>query len=129
MRSLVPLIVAALCVAGCGSESGEPTKTKSITVGATNSYHEQLQGLSKSSQGLALRRAVQDSGQRCKRAEATAFQGEYKALKMWTLRCSDSGDWALFLAPNGDIQVRACKDATQLNLPPCVIGPLEKADG
>ncbi len=57
----------------------------------------------------------------------SAFQGEYKSLKMWTLRCSDSGDWALFLAANGDIQVRACKEATQLGLPPCVTGPLEKA--
>jgi outer membrane murein-binding lipoprotein Lpp len=130
MRRLATAWMATLLLAGCGQSGGdEPTKVQSIKVDTANPYQQQLEKLSDVNRGLALRRAVQDSGQRCKRANASAFQGEYKSLKMWTLRCSDTGDWALFLAPNGDVQARACKDTTQLGLPPCVTGPLEKPAG
>lgn len=125
MRILLTITVAALTLAGCDGSSSEPRQVRSIKVGADNPYQTQMQQLSEANRGLALRRAVQDSGERCKRAEASAFQGDYKSLKMWTLRCSDTGDWALFLAANGDIQARACKDLLQLGLPPCVTGPLE----
>lgn len=128
MRHLAFVTLIALALAGCG-ESSEPTKVKSIQVGTANPYHEQMLGLSEMNRGLALRRAVQDSGKRCKRVDAAAFQGEYKSLKLWTLRCSDSGDWAVFLASTGDVQVRACKDMIQLDLPPCVVGTLEKSAG
>lgn len=128
MRHSAILSLIALAIAGCDSGGGgERTEVKSIKVGATNSYHDQMLALSEASRGLALRRAVQDSGKRCKRVEAAAFQGEYKSLKLWTLRCSDSGDWGVFLASTGDVQVRSCKDMTQLGLPPCVIGTLEPA--
>ena len=120
-------LAAAMLLASCDSGE-EPTKVRSVTVGATNQYHEQLHQLSEVNRGLALRRAVQDSGKRCKKPDASAFQGEYRGLKMWTLRCPDTGDWALFLAANGDIQVRACKDLTELGLPPCVTGPLERRE-
>ena len=42
-------------------------------------------------------------------------------MAMWAARCSDSGAWAVFVAPNGDVQVRACADAGQLGLPECRI--------
>ena len=119
-------VAATLLLAACDGGGGDPaSRTTKITVGATNTYHQDLQRLSEANRGLALRRAVQDSGKACKRAEASAFQGDYKSLKLWTLRCSDSGDWALFLAANGDMQVRACNEMTELRLPPCVTGPLE----
>jgi hypothetical protein len=52
-------------------------------------------------------------------------------MKMWVAHC-DSGDWAVFLAPTGDVQVRACKDIPKLNednewlhLPRCEPAPLD----
>src|SRR3546814_15644817 len=69
--------------------------------------------------GLALRRAIQDSGERCKRVDSSGYQQDYRNLSMWTARCSDSGDWALFVAPTGDVQVRRCEDAASLELPTC----------
>lgn len=125
MRILLTITMAACALAGCDGSSSEPRQVKSIKVAADNPYQDQLQRLTEANRGLALRRAVQDSGKRCKRADASAFQGDYKSLKMWTLRCSDTGDWALFLASDGDIQARACKDLLQLGLPPCVTAPLE----
>lgn len=128
MRHAAFITLIALVLAGCdgGSSTSEPTQVRSIKADTTNPYQEKMEALSEVNRGLALRRAVQDSGERCKRAEASAFQGEYRSFKLWTLRCSDSGDWALFLATNGEIQARPCKDMLELGLPPCVTGPLER---
>ena len=29
---------------------------------------------------------------------------------MWTARCADGRDWAIFVGPDGSAQVRDCKD-------------------
>lgn len=115
-----------LALAGCdgGAEDGE---ARSIKVTGSTPYVEQLKALSDLNRGLALRRAVQDSGERCKRVETSGYQQDYQNLSMWTARCSDSGDWALFIAPNGDVQVRSCADVETLDLPVCRI--VEAAGG
>lgn len=98
---------------------GEPAATTNIEVTGSTPYVEQLKALSDPNRGLALRRAIQDSGERCKKVETSGYQQDYRNLSMWTARCSDSGDWALFIAPNGDVQVRDCDDAASLELPAC----------
>ena len=55
--------------------------------------------------------------------EAAAFQQDHDNLKMWTATCQ-TRSYAVFLAPNGDVQVRDCKDTAVLKLPAC---RLEKA--
>jgi hypothetical protein len=103
-----------LILAGCdGGGNG-----KTATINASNQYVEQLKGLSEANRGLALRRAIQDAGQRCKRVESSGYQENYKNLSVWTARCSD-GEWSLFIAPNGDVQVRSCKEVKTLGLPEC----------
>lgn len=111
---------AILVLAGC--DGGPPTKRRSIT--AANPFQEKLAGLSELNRSLALRRAVQDAGEPCKRIDASAYQGLYKSLHMWTARCSagtgSAGDeFGLFIAPNGDVQVRRCEHLKQLQLPEC----------
>lgn len=110
------LIGAALLLAACDS-GGPPTRTKSII--AANPYQEKLAALGELDRSLALRRAVQDTGGRCKRIDMSAYQGMYKSLHMWTARCSDGNDWGVFIAPNGDVQVRSCAHLKQLGLPEC----------
>lgn len=102
-------------LAGC--DDGAPTATRSVQ--PTSAYVDKLKSLSEMNRGLALRRAVQDTGGTCKRVEQSGFQEKYKNLSMWTARCSDGNDWAVFIAPNGDVQVRDCKDAAALKLPAC----------
>lgn len=119
MRSCL-LIGAVLLLAGCDG-GGAPTKVKSIT--AANPYQERLAALSELDRSLALRRAVQDAGEPCKRIEASAYQGIYKSLHMWTARCSEGREWGLFIAPNGDVQVRSCAHLKQLGLPECRLEP------
>jgi hypothetical protein len=83
-----------------------------------NEYVEKLKSLGDDNRGLALRRAVQDTGQQCKRVVTSAYQEEYKNLSIWNLKCTD-GEYALFIAPNADVQVRSCTDVKTLGLPQC----------
>jgi hypothetical protein len=107
---------AALLLAGCEDGAPEPEVRK---VEAANSYSDQLKGLSEVYRFLGLRRAILDNNQRCKRVDAGAYQQQYKTMAMWTAHCSDSGDWAIYIAPNGDVQVSQCRHAGQLGLPEC----------
>ena len=115
MRRL--LTGALLVLAGCGDGGGEPRRTTQMK--PSSEYVDKLKALTPINQGLALRRAIQDAKQRCKKVEAASYQEDYKNLSMWTARCSDTGEWALFIAPNADVQVRACKDLATLKLPVC----------
>jgi hypothetical protein len=110
--------MATLALSAAACDSGPPRQARTKMVIA-NPFHDRLMALSDLNRSLALRRAVQDSGEACKKIDRSAFQGEHKALKMWTATCSDSGDFALFIAPNGDVQVRRCRDAQALGLPAC----------
>jgi hypothetical protein len=108
-------LAAGLSLAACGSGGGGNV----TEVRAANPMSDQLKALSPLYRDLGLYRAVRDSGQRCKKAENGAYQQEYKNMAMWTVHCTDSGDWALFIAPDGDVQARRCADAAELKLPAC----------
>ena len=69
---------------------------------------DQLKALSEPTRNLGLYRALRDNGQRCKRVDRGAYQQQYKTMAMWTAHCTDSGDWAVYIAPNGDVQVSPC---------------------
>lgn len=110
-----------MLVLGACDGGGEESSRGTTKVVAANPFVEQLKGLNEQNQGLALRRAIQDSKQRCKKVDYAGYQEDYKNMSMWVARCSDSGDWTLFIAPNADVQVRSCKDAKTLGLPECRI--------
>ena len=40
-------------------------------------------------------------------------------MAMWSAHCTDTGQWAIFIAPNGDVQVRPCADAAAIGVPAC----------
>jgi hypothetical protein len=112
---LVPL-VAALGLAACEDGAPEPSAVK---IKAANPLSDQLKGMSEMSRNLGLYRAIRDSGQRCKRVETGQYQEDYKMMAMWVARCSDTGEWQIYIAPNGDVQVRSCRTAATLGLPQC----------
>jgi hypothetical protein len=105
-----------LLLAGC--EDGAPERNVT-TVVAANPLSDQLKTLSEPTRHLGLYRAIRDNGRRCKRVDRSAYQQQYKTMAMWTARCTDSGDWAVYIAPNGDVQVSPCGDARELGLPQC----------
>jgi hypothetical protein len=111
--ALAGLLMLTACDGG-----GEPTKVKKIEVGDSG-YLDRLRGLSQQNRDLALRRAVQDSGQSCPRVEGSQETGTYENLTTFTVRCEGDRNWAVFIAPTGDIQVRSCAHVEQLGLPAC----------
>lgn len=117
------IAASALALHGCGGapDDPEPVQADKARIVAATPYVDRLRTLDEVDRGLALRRAILDSGERCKRVERSAYQQDYENMSLWTARCSDSGAWALFIAPNGDVQVRACADAAELGLPECRI--------
>jgi hypothetical protein len=111
---LALILILSACDGDAGNDGGE---TKRVV--AANPFVDRLKGLNELDRGLALRRAIQDSRQRCKKIEQSGYQQDYKNMSMWVASCSDSGEWALFIAPNGDVQVRSCKDVKTLRLAEC----------
>lgn len=111
-------IILALALAGC--EDGAPERNVTRVV-AANPTSDGLRKLSEPMRRVGLYRALRDNGKRCKSVEWGEYQEQYKAMAMWAVRCSDTGDWAIYIGPSGDVQVSPCKDAKELGLPECRI--------
>lgn len=119
MRSAFLALVGAVgCIAVAACESGEaPVNRTQIKV--HNPSHEGLLKLNGLNQRLALMRAVRDNGRRCARVDGAAYQEDYRGMAMWVALCEDGRHWSIFIAPNGDTQVRDCADMHRLSLPQC----------
>ena len=116
MKAWATMAACAMLLAGC--EDGEPEQGVTKVV-AANPMSDQLKTLSEPTRYLGLYRAIRDNGRRCKRVDRGQYQQQYKTMAMWTAHCTDTGDYSLYIAPNGDVQVSACKDARELGLPEC----------
>ena len=117
MRKLAsPALATMLLLAGC--EDGTPERNVA-SVKTANTYSDQLAAMTPLYRNLGLWRAIRDAPQRCKRVDSGAFQQAYRNMAMWSAHCTDTGQWAIYIAANGDVQVRACADAAALELPAC----------
>jgi hypothetical protein len=119
MRIAAAMAALGLLLAGCEDGAPEPQRT---TIRPANPTSDGLKGLSELYRHLGLRRALVENGQKCKKVDRGAYQQDYKNMAMWTAHCTDSGDWAIFIAPNADVQVRRCGNVERLGLPPCRLG-------
>ena len=115
-RTMAAFLALGLAAAGC--EDGAPDR-ETVKVKAANPTSDGLKALSEPNRYLGLRRAIVDTGQTCKRVDRGAYQQEYKNMAMWTAHCTDSGDWAIFIAPDGTVQTRRCGNLPRLGLPTC----------
>jgi hypothetical protein len=130
MTELAKSAATALLLVAAGACDGGGAPSATRTMKPSSEYVDKLKGLSELNRGLALRRAVQDTGGACKKVDEGRYQQDYRNLSMWVARCSDGNDWAIFIAPNGDVQVRDCKQSATLGLPACRFqGESPSADG
>ena len=113
-------IVAAMSGLLGACDDGAPERNVTQVV-AANPHSDQLKALSEPTRHLGLYRAIRDNGRRCKRVDRGEYQQQYKSMAMWTAHCTDSGDWALYIAPNGDVQASPCAHAKELGLPECAV--------
>jgi hypothetical protein len=115
LAALALLLLPSL--AACGDVTpGNVAKTR-----IANPENERLKTLSPVMQRLTLMRAIRQNGKRCQRVESGGYQEYYaeRSLEMWVALCNDGRHWGVFIAGNGDVQVRECSQHAQLGLPAC----------
>lgn len=110
--AILPILAAAACDEVPPSEPRAPIKI-------TNRPHDELSALGPDMQRLGVMRALRDNGKRCRRVVETRYQEDYRQMALWVALCDDGRHWALFIAPNGDTQVRECPEMRELGLPQC----------
>lgn len=110
------LAALALAIGGCeqGAPPGNVTK-----ISVANPHSDRLKSLPQDLRQLGLMRAIRDSGRRCKRVVNGVHQQQHSGMEMWVALCEDGRHWAIFIAPNADVQVRLCEDMDRLDLPQC----------
>jgi hypothetical protein len=108
----------ALTLAACGDTTPPTNEAAQAAVAVPGS--DRLQALNPMNQRIGLLRAIQQSGFRCTGGVLTGgYQQRYQNLAMWVALCRDGKNYAIFIAPTDDIQVRDCTQHAQLNLPAC----------
>ena len=127
------LILAASAIAfASGCDDSQPTQPSRPIV-VRSQAQDQLHQLDDMNRAIALRRAIFDSGSRCKRVTESGYVTEHGNLSMWTASCDDGRRWAIFVAPDESVQVRNCEGLADIGLPECVIReparPATEADG
>ena len=127
MRAILSaLTVTAGMLAGCNDS--QPTKPNQPIV-VRSEAQDRLHKLDDMNRAIALKRAIYDSGFRCRRVVKSGYVQEVQNLSMWTASCDDGSEWAIFAGPDGSAQVRRCQDLAEFTLPACVIRPVPKPAG
>lgn len=123
MRKLaLPVLGCAMLLAACGESGSAPAAPKQEQAKAKveNEHHKRLAALPDNLQRIGLMRQIRNTGNNCPfRVESGVYQQEYRTLAMWTARCDDNRQWAIFISTNGYVQVRNCADMEELSLPRC----------
>lgn len=116
------LLVSACLLASCG-ESQNPAPPLQNDIMVRSEAQQRLFDLNDLDRAIALKRAIADQGLRCARIVTTGYVTRYRDMDMWTARCADDREWALFIAANDSVQVRLCDDNEKIGLPACKVQP------
>ena len=134
MIKLVSPALALALLAGCDGSEPAPAGNRSAASNAAadakakqpgirirNRPNEALRALNDANRRVGLVRAIRQTGNSCPlRVEPNPVeQGEYEGMALWTARCDNNEQYAIFIAPNEDVQVRNCEDMAELGLPAC----------
>lgn len=113
-------ICAALLLAAAACGDGAPEgNAASIMVPQESPYQERLLAMDPRLRNATFMRAIRDLGESCNRVVQSQPIGHYKNTPVWAARCAGGSEWSLFIAGNGEVQVRDCAHAEQLGLPIC----------
>lgn len=115
LATLSTLVIAL----GLGACNAEPRQAAPVQTAGADVEH--LRKMNDSYRNLSFRNAIRDSGARCERVTVSGYQQDFNKLSMWTARCTDSGDWGIFIDPKGYAQIHPCEYATTFAVPPCRI--------
>jgi hypothetical protein len=110
-------VALTLAMSGCGDTT--PPNTQAPAIRIANPGSDRLKALSPINQRIAMMRAIRRSREPCTRIVGLGYQQEHRDLAMWVVLCTGGRNWAVFIAPDEGVQVRACGEAAQLGLPAC----------
>jgi len=92
-------------------------------VPAAEGFSDRLARLPELQRFAALRSVLANSNEVCRRVESAERHGSLRNLAMWTVRCTPTGEFGVFIGPDGSAQVRTCGDLAKLKLPACAPRP------
>jgi hypothetical protein len=123
MRQLIIIAAAGSLVACGGSDTGSGNQAtgNSQQIAVRSAEQDRLHELDDMNRNIGLKRAIQDSGLRCRRVIKSGYVQEHNKLSMWTATCQDNRSWGIFVGADGSAQVRPCADLPKLGLPECKI--------
>ena len=113
MRSML-ILCGALALYSCNKP--QPAVQQNA---AKSTFESQLDSLTESGRNLAFRNAIQDFRYHCDRVDRSNYRQAFKTTRMWVAHCTNTGDFALFVAPSGYAQVRRCEDLKGASVPQC----------
>jgi hypothetical protein len=116
MKALIAIALLPLALAACGDLT--PTQPGN-GIRIANPESDRMKAAPAYARRIALMGAIHDAHGRCHNVVNEAYQEYYRGLEMWVAQCDDGKHWAIFIAANGDVQVRDCEQAPQLGLPLC----------
>src|SRR5205085_5233845 len=112
MKHLTAGIFLALTLAlsACGDTS--PPGNGGIQINIANEGSDRLKALNPMNQRIGLLRAINQSGFTCHGGVMTGrYQQQWQdSLAMWLALCADGKNYAVFIAPSDDVQVRDCTE-------------------
>lgn len=108
-----------LTLSACGDTSAPASGGVQISI--ANEGSDRLKALNPMNKRIGLLRAINQSGLPCRGGVQTgAYQQQWQQnLAMWVAVCGDGKNYAIFISPNDDVQVRDCTEHAELNLPAC----------
>lgn len=108
----------ALALSACGDTA--PPANGGAQINIANEGSDRLKALNPLNKRIGLLRAIRQSGFACRGGVLTgAYQQQHQNLAMWVALCADGRNYAVFIAPTEDVQVRNCAEHEQLSLPAC----------
>ena len=112
------VFVLAFALSACGDTSRPANGSAQIRI--ANEGSDRLKALNPMNKRIGLLRAIQQSRLPCRGGVLTAaYQQQHQELAMWVAICANGKNYAVFIAPNEDVQVRDCTQHEQLGLPAC----------
>ncbi len=127
------LLLSFLLIAAAAACDDNPATQPSQPIVVRSEGQDRLHQLDDLNRAIALKRAIYESGNECRRVTQSGYVGEYENTSYWTATCEDrfgrTRDWALFVGPDESVQVRLCEDVVKAGLQACTIKPGAKAPG
>lgn len=114
------MVMAAAAIPLFACDNSQPTQPRQPIV-VRSQAQDELHKLDDLNRAIGLKRAILDSGFRCRRVTRSGYVQEHENLSMWTANCDDRIDYAVFVGPDGSAQVRRCDQMERFGLPACVI--------